>query len=148
MKTLRLLWLLWLSFAVSVAGCGSSGPEGTCCPISDNPSCGCFELGGTPRPGCSNLCDAPPVGWVRGVDDNGCPVWWCQSATCGQGSCLPGHRDVDAGDGDADPSEVSDGIVGELAGDDSAVVEPDLDDGTAADPEPTESEVGPEDVGR
>lgn len=88
------------------------------------------------------------MGWVRGVDNNGCPVWQCQSATCGQGSCLPSSRDVDAGDGDTGLLEVSDSDSGELAGDDSAVAAPDLEDGAAADQAPSASEVGPEDVER
>lgn len=63
-----------------------------CCPIAETPTCDCFAVGGSVVDGCHNLCDAIPVGWTRGVDDNGCPVW-----TGGQpGSCI--GPDIDTSD--------------------------------------------------
>jgi hypothetical protein len=60
-----------------------------CCPIAEAPSCDCFQLGGSVVDGCHALCDAPPVGWTRSTDDNGCPIW----VGGGAGSCL-GDPDV------------------------------------------------------
>jgi hypothetical protein len=80
-------------------GCGSND----CCPIGQ-PSCNCFPVGGSRRSGlCTSICDAPPTGWRRTNDQNGCPVLVQDQPT---GSCLQPPHDAgmdaagDAGGGD------------------------------------------------
>lgn len=91
-----------------------------CCPIAAEPSCDCFEVGGSGDNGCYAICDAIPVGWTRTIDENGCPIW-----TGGEpGSCLP-HLDAEVSDdtetsddtstpdtSDTTPGDTPDGDVG------------------------------------
>lgn len=98
----------------------SDGDTFECCPIAPFPECGCFDLGGSPdQPGgCSSVCDAPPVGWERTTDENGCPEW----TGGGAGSCL---IDPDADAGPSDDVEVVDDAD---AGPDGDVSQPDETD--------------------
>ena len=104
-----------------------------CCPIAPGPSCDCFALGGSVEDGCHNLCDAIPIGWTLGTDENGCPIW-----TGGDpGSCLDIDTDV------ADSSDATDTEDVPDAGDTS-----DTTDTDTADTDTTDTEVvtPPDDV--
>lgn len=81
-----------------------------CCPIASEPSCDCFDIGGSAANGCQGVCDAAPGGWVLGTDDAGCPQW--QGG--GSDSCLQ-------------PPDPCDGIVppGCFAADASTLVDVD-----------------------
>jgi len=119
-----------LLLLVPLSACSGDDPVAatdTCCPIA-TPSCGCFATGGSGI--CSSLCDAPPVGWSRSTDENGCPIW--EGGPPGGSSCLPGpdtsdadvasldaRETTDLADSDLGPSDVSDV--------DSDITEPDVE---------------------
>ena len=91
----------------------------TCCPISELPTCSSMRLGGTDwGSGCWSLEDAPPVGWTRSIDEQGCPVWVC-GGECGTGSCLSNWG--------GDTGSVSDSDNGNLWPEESVDVGPDDD---------------------
>ncbi len=97
-----------------------------CCPM-ETPTCDCFSVGGRSSPNgtCGGgVCDAAPVGWVKGVDKYGCPVWTSTSSE----SCIGG--DHDAGPTDAG---TTDGATTDSATTDAATI----DSGVNADTGPT-----------
>lgn len=132
---------LWLLIVLGlVAACGpeavlkqdTTESDAVCCEISERPSCGCFSLGGSVANGCGGtLCDAPPLGWERVIDTNGCPMWVCGfGEPCGAGSCLPWSRDTGS------PPDTSEDIAPEVADD----AGPDSQVDVAADASPTEDD--------
>jgi len=98
---MRSIVVLALLLVPAACGGGGGAPDASsiCCPIEE-PTCDCFQIGGTRQGGdCAAICDAEPDGWIESVDENGCPILeWVG----GTGSCfwLP-DAGVDAGDPDA-----------------------------------------------
>ncbi|MFO0746110.1 MAG: hypothetical protein U1F43_10610 [Myxococcota bacterium] len=118
--------LAGLALGLGLAGlgaCTDDGAKAECCPI-ESPSCGCFALGGSASQvgGCRTICDAPPVGWTRGVDENGCAVWKGGPS----GSCLPTDVTQPSPDAGAETVDSSSDAAAETV-DDTAVA-PDAPD--------------------